>query len=137
MGNDPEEQKTAQTEMANADKESPLLNPDNEHDKHKCDVGASTKAKEDTRCGGAAVGWAANDLPPTVTGEPAPRAQWSSGLFSCLGRTDEFFSSDLEVCMFLEIEFAFEMPSLFCVFVHKVFFFLPGFSCREEVILGP
>lgn len=36
----------------------------------------------------------------TVVGEPVGRAQWNSSLFACLGRNDEFCSSDLEVCMF-------------------------------------
>ncbi|KAL7208466.1 hypothetical protein ACSBR1_030251 [Camellia fascicularis] len=30
-------------------------------------------------------------------GEPLLRAQWDSNLFACLGRNDEFCSSDLEV----------------------------------------
>uniref|UniRef100_A0A453EC82 Uncharacterized protein n=1 Tax=Aegilops tauschii subsp. strangulata TaxID=200361 RepID=A0A453EC82_AEGTS len=42
---------------------------------------------------------------PVVMGEPvaapdgaAPRESWDSGILSCLGRNDEFCSSDLEVC---------------------------------------
>ena len=40
---------------------------------------------------------------PVVIGEPVsahaiPRESWSSGILSCLGRNDEFCSSDLEVC---------------------------------------
>lgn len=35
----------------------------------------------------------------SVVGEPLRREQWDSGLFSCLGRNDEFCSSDLEVCL--------------------------------------
>jgi hypothetical protein len=43
---------------------------------------------------------------PVVTGEPVaartvgggPRESWNSGVLSCLGRNDEFCSSDLEVC---------------------------------------
>lgn len=35
--------------------------------------------------------WAADGL-------PAGRAQWDSSLFACLGRNDEFCSSDVEVC---------------------------------------
>nr|GMD33284.1 cell number regulator 8-like [Ipomoea batatas] len=48
------------------------------------------------------VGWTANGLPLrySVTGESvAARAQWDSGLCACLGRNDEFCSSDLEVCL--------------------------------------
>ncbi|PKI68166.1 cell number regulator 8-like [Punica granatum] len=40
--------------------------------------------------------WAADGLP---VGEPVGRAQWDSSLFACLGRNDEFCSSDLEVCL--------------------------------------
>ena len=43
---------------------------------------------------------------PVVMGEPvaapagaAPRESWDSGILSCLGRNDEFCSSDLEVCL--------------------------------------
>lgn len=40
---------------------------------------------------------------PVVIGEPVaahaiPRESWSSGILSCLGRNDEFCSSDVEVC---------------------------------------
>ncbi|XP_071698239.1 cell number regulator 8-like [Rutidosis leptorrhynchoides] len=52
----------------------------------------------------AVYGWTADGLPLTngggnVMGEPLPRAHWDSGLFACLGRNDEFCSSDLEVCL--------------------------------------
>lgn len=46
-------------------------------------------------------GWTADGLPVShgsVIGEPIGRNQWNSGLFACLGRNDEFCSSDLEVC---------------------------------------
>ncbi|KAG8053410.1 hypothetical protein GUJ93_ZPchr0001g30832 [Zizania palustris] len=43
---------------------------------------------------------------PVVMGEPlaspaggVPRESWNSGVLSCLGRNDEFCSSDLEVCL--------------------------------------
>ncbi|CAN8287404.1 unnamed protein product [Cochlearia groenlandica] len=42
-------------------------------------------------------GWKADGFP--VIGESIVRNQWSSGLFGCLGRNDEFCSSDLEVCI--------------------------------------
>ncbi|GMP43186.1 hypothetical protein CsSME_00012648 [Camellia sinensis var. sinensis] len=45
--------------------------------------------------------WTADGLPlghDSVIGEPLRRAQWDSSLFACLGRNDEFCSSDLEVC---------------------------------------
>ncbi|XP_062166722.1 cell number regulator 8 [Alnus glutinosa] len=47
-------------------------------------------------------GWTADGLPlghGSVVGEPMGRAHWDSSLFACLGRTDEFCSSDLEVCL--------------------------------------
>lgn len=41
---------------------------------------------------------------PVVMGEPVsgpavPRESWDSGILSCLGRNDDFCSSDLEVCL--------------------------------------
>ncbi|KAB1223909.1 Cell number regulator 8 [Morella rubra] len=50
----------------------------------------------------AGCGWTADGLPlghGSVLGEPMGRAQWDSSLFACLGRNDEFCSSDLEVCL--------------------------------------
>uniref|UniRef100_A0A803PB69 Uncharacterized protein n=1 Tax=Cannabis sativa TaxID=3483 RepID=A0A803PB69_CANSA len=50
---------------------------------------------------GAEYGWTADGLPlghGSVVGEPIRRNQWDSSLFACLGRNDEFCSSDLEVC---------------------------------------
>ncbi|XP_031253570.1 cell number regulator 8-like [Pistacia vera] len=47
-------------------------------------------------------GLTANGLPLThgsVMGEPMGRTQWDSSLCACLGRNDEFCSSDLEVCL--------------------------------------
>lgn len=38
----------------------------------------------------------------TVVGAPLPRTPWSTNLFACLGNGDEHFSSDLEVCKFLQ-----------------------------------
>lgn len=43
------------------------------------------------------MGWTADGLP---VGEPMrERSQWDSNIFECLGRTDEFCTSDLEVCL--------------------------------------
>ncbi|GAB4833729.1 Cell number regulator 8 [Ancistrocladus abbreviatus] len=46
-------------------------------------------------------GWTANGLPlGVVRGQPlAGRTRWDSSLLSCLGRQDEFCSSDVEVCL--------------------------------------
>ncbi|KAL1549456.1 Cell number regulator 8 [Salvia divinorum] len=43
------------------------------------------------------VGWTADGLP--VSESMMERTHWDSGLFSCLGRNDQFCSSDLEVCL--------------------------------------
>uniref|UniRef100_A0A2N9FC68 Cell number regulator 8-like n=1 Tax=Fagus sylvatica TaxID=28930 RepID=A0A2N9FC68_FAGSY len=46
--------------------------------------------------------WTADGLPlghGSVVGEPMGRTHWNSGLCACLGRNDEFCSSDLEVCV--------------------------------------
>ncbi|OIV92154.1 hypothetical protein TanjilG_18726 [Lupinus angustifolius] len=50
------------------------------------------------------LGWTADGFPTgpgSVIGQPMPtaRAPWSSSLCSCLGQTDHFCSSDLEVCL--------------------------------------
>ncbi|CAN0926849.1 Cell number regulator 8 [Linum grandiflorum] len=53
-------------------------------------------------CSAAHHGWTANGLPlghGSVVGEPMGRAQWDSGICDCLGRNDDFCSSDLEVCL--------------------------------------
>ncbi|XP_058215414.1 cell number regulator 8-like [Rhododendron vialii] len=51
---------------------------------------------------GPTYGWMADGVPlgrGSAVGEPVCRAGWSSGLFDCLGRNDEFCSSDVEVCL--------------------------------------
>lgn len=51
--------------------------------------------------GGGEGRWTADGLPlahGSVMGEPMERALWNSSLFACLGRNDEFCSSDVEVC---------------------------------------
>ncbi|KAG5549960.1 hypothetical protein RHGRI_015051 [Rhododendron griersonianum] len=51
---------------------------------------------------GPTYGWTADGVPlgrGSAVGEPVRRAGWSSGLFDCLGRNDEFCSSDVEVCL--------------------------------------
>ena len=52
-------------------------------------------------CTGVGFGWTADGLPlvhGSVVGEPMGRSQWNSSLPACLGRNDEFCSSDIEVC---------------------------------------
>ncbi|CAA0829750.1 PLAC8 family protein [Striga hermonthica] len=46
---------------------------------------------------GVSIGWPANGMP--VADPAAQRSEWETGLFSCLGKNDEFYSSDLEVCL--------------------------------------
>ncbi|XVF76481.1 hypothetical protein PTKIN_Ptkin13bG0269700 [Pterospermum kingtungense] len=50
----------------------------------------------------AGFGWTTDELPlaqGSVVGESMGRSQWNSSLFACLGRNDEFCSSDIEVCL--------------------------------------
>lgn len=50
---------------------------------------------------GNGYGWTADGLPlghGSVVGEPMGRTPWNSSICACLGRNDEFCSSDLEVC---------------------------------------
>lgn len=66
--------------------------------------------------GGNGCGWTADGLPlghGSVMGEPMGRAQWDSGLLACLGRNDDFCSSDLEVCKFFLSDFLFRLSFLF------------------------
>ncbi|KAI7980308.1 Cell number regulator 8 [Camellia lanceoleosa] len=55
--------------------------------------------------------WTADGLPlghGNVMGESLHQAQWDSSLFACLGRNDEFCSSDLEVC-FVDLVIKFDL----------------------------
>ncbi|KAK7853840.1 cell number regulator 8 [Quercus suber] len=69
-------------------------------DKVKTDAKAPVPAPAIGFVGGYA--WTADGLPlrhgGSVVGEPMGRSQWNSGICACLGRNDEFLSSDLEVC---------------------------------------
>ncbi|CAM8927356.1 unnamed protein product [Rhodiola kirilowii] len=82
---------------------SPLL-PD-QHQTPPAEKDAKFDSKEklfDSSVPGEFGGWTANGLPlshGSVLGEPVGRVQWDSGLLSCLGRNDEFCSSDIEVCL--------------------------------------
>lgn len=113
----------------NAEESSPLLlNEGTGHEKIK----PAAKSAEDLPAekfalpeDGHSLGWTADGLPlghATVVGEPLGRTQWNSGLFSCLGRNDEFCSSDLEVC-----------ESLICSFISCNN--LPLLSCERSSIL--
>ncbi|KDP29093.1 hypothetical protein JCGZ_16482 [Jatropha curcas] len=88
---------------------SPLLNKSHQENDKKptkltdTKVAASPAEKSAApELGQPEYGWTANGLPlghGSVVGEPMGRAQWDSSLFACLGRNDEFCSSDLEVCL--------------------------------------
>ena len=78
---------------------SPLLQG---NDTKICSKGATKTAPIVPPPAAEEYGWTADGLPVSdgsVIGEPIGRNQWNSGLFSCLGRNDEFCSSDLEVCL--------------------------------------
>lgn len=97
----------------NTDRQSNLTNSDEINKKspipnsHGAVVTTETKQSPPPVASGfphAVYGWTADGLPlsndgANVMGEPLPRAQWDTGLFACLGRSDEFCSSDLEVCL--------------------------------------
>ncbi|KAL6987421.1 Cell number regulator 8 [Sarracenia purpurea var. burkii] len=99
--------------MANVEEASPLLgkqlDADDEKEANKSATAppppvAAAKQSPPPPQGavGATYGWTADGLPlghGSVVGEPLRRAQWDSSLFACLGRNDEFCSSDLEVCL--------------------------------------
>ncbi|XP_041023548.1 cell number regulator 8 [Juglans microcarpa x Juglans regia] len=73
---------------------------DAEDEKVTVSPAAKTPAPVSGNFGGH--GWTANGLPlghGSVVGEPMGRTQWNSSIFACLGRNDEFCSSDLEVCL--------------------------------------
>ncbi|KAK9265705.1 hypothetical protein L1049_001675 [Liquidambar formosana] len=88
--------------MANSKEESsPLLTKqagDAADDQKKTTPAAKKMAPESV----TAFGWTADGLPlghGSVMGEPMGRTQWDSSLCACLGRNDQFCSSDLEVCL--------------------------------------
>ncbi|CAI0472392.1 unnamed protein product [Linum tenue] len=95
----------AQTNTANTlgssnddrEESSPLLNMATTEEEQVSESAAAGQ-------GGSAAehGWTTDGLPlghGSVVGEPMGRAQWDSGICDCLGRNDEFCSSDLEVCL--------------------------------------
>ncbi|CAK9188110.1 unnamed protein product [Ilex paraguariensis] len=99
--------------MANSEESKPLLAKQTEvNDEKKSAKTTTTTAPPPAAAlvkqlspqilGGAAYGWTADGLPldhGSVVGEPMRRAHWDSSLCACLGRNDEFCSSDLEVCL--------------------------------------
>ncbi|XP_058110250.1 cell number regulator 8 [Magnolia sinica] len=101
--------------MANPEEVSPLLTKKEaeqgkviplltkkEADQGKGIADGGLKKTEKTDFNGGPVGWTADGLPlghGSVLGEPVARFRWDSSLFACLGRNDDFCSSDLEVCL--------------------------------------
>ncbi|XP_075637721.1 cell number regulator 8-like [Castanea sativa] len=102
----------------NHDESSPLLAKQEQQQQQQQDEKNATKLVEtkksdkvetDAKAPAPATGfvggyaWTADGLPlrhgGSVVGEPMGRSQWSSGICCCLGRNDEFLSSDLEVCV--------------------------------------
>ncbi|XP_010920906.1 cell number regulator 8 [Elaeis guineensis] len=81
--------------MANQEEANPLLQPRPDAAPNAGDSSSPATVKRPAR-------WAEIEPPigrRSVVREPVARNQWSSGLFYCLGRNDEFWSSDLEVCL--------------------------------------
>ncbi|XP_059462916.1 cell number regulator 8 [Corylus avellana] len=88
-----------------------MANHDDKNDKHEesSPLLGNQLGEEDAKKAPAPVpmnlggyGWTADGLPlghGSVVGEPMGRTHWDSSLFACFGRSDEFCSSDLEVCL--------------------------------------
>ncbi|XP_011077366.1 cell number regulator 8 [Sesamum indicum] len=98
--------------MANYEESNPFLPKQEKEAGIKHETKSSTSTGTSTAKNGGPppppppavpVGWTANGLPvgePVMHREPlTQRSQWHSRVFSCLGRNDEFYSSDLEVCL--------------------------------------
>ncbi|KAJ9184267.1 hypothetical protein P3X46_004011 [Hevea brasiliensis] len=101
---------TTTTSLSNSEESSPLLSKNlQEHDEEPTKISDTKVAAPPMEKEKSAAleldrpecGWTANGLPlnhASVVGQPMGRAQWDSSVFACLGRNDEFCSSDLEVC---------------------------------------
>ncbi|GMI80024.1 hypothetical protein like AT2G37110 [Hibiscus trionum] len=90
----------------NLQESSPLLSKQDvfeEDEKMQPNVNKSKEVTAEVEpATGAGFGWTADGLPlihGSVVGEPMGRSQWDSSLLACLGRNDEFCSSDIEVCL--------------------------------------
>lgn len=67
------------------------------------------------------IGWPADGMP---VGDPVmQRSQWQTGIFSCIGRNDEFYSSDLEVCEFFLPHFMYFAYDEFSFFFLILFYY--------------
>lgn len=98
VNNDSESRPLLSNHVADAENEK-KSNVDGKKDGVEFQKVLSDEKSEARESGG--YGWTADGLPlshGSVMGEPMGRTQWDSSLFACLGRNDEFCSSDLEVC---------------------------------------
>ncbi|KAG6434031.1 hypothetical protein SASPL_105652 [Salvia splendens] len=85
--------------MANSSESNPLL-PKQEEVEMKSEKKSAVPVGKNIEApisAAISVGLTADGLP--VAESMMERTQWDSGLLSCLGRNDEFCSSDLEVCL--------------------------------------
>ena len=57
---------------------------------------------------------------------PPPRSAWSTSLFACFGSNDEFFTSDVEVCKFLDLYIFF-----FFFLIDDLVFVILGFLSKS------
>ncbi|KAJ8532860.1 hypothetical protein K7X08_015749 [Anisodus acutangulus] len=88
--------------MANNEESNPLLSDEKKSTKPISSAAGEIPAP--VKPSSVPMGWTADGLPMGhgVVGQPmmmCRRAQWDSGLCACFGRTDEFCSSDIEVCV--------------------------------------
>jgi len=81
--------------MANDDESNPLLPPKQQEETTKNNDEKSTKNVDESF---PVMGWTAQGLPVNDQ-MMLNRSEWDSGILSCLGRHDDFCSSDLEVCL--------------------------------------
>ncbi|KAF3678768.1 Cell number regulator 8 [Capsicum annuum] len=93
--------------MANTDESNPLL-PNQQpelKDDEKTKIPLSSAAAGTTPVPpfpvkpAAPMGWTADGVPVVEPMIMRSRDQWDSGLCACFGRTDDFCSSDIEVCL--------------------------------------
>lgn len=94
--------------MANTEESNPLLSnqqPELKDEKNPnkpiSSIAGTTPFPADpvkplTAAAAVPVGWTADGVP---MGNGVVRGQWDSGLCACFGRTDDFCSSDIEVCL--------------------------------------
>ncbi|CAN4117032.1 unnamed protein product [Withania somnifera] len=88
--------------MANTEESSPLLDEKNPTKPIFDGTTPAPPFPADPVKPSVPVGWTANGVPMgevIMNNSSSNRGQWDSGLCACFGRTDDFCSSDLEVCL--------------------------------------